>query len=64
MAFVTPVMEHWLEREIAQWVDPMTHCTMGERSYHRATSRSRVWEGVKWVSEQSMHTGKATGGDG
>ena len=19
--FVTPVMEHWLEREIAQWVD-------------------------------------------
>ena len=19
MAFVTPVMEHWLEREIAQW---------------------------------------------
>ena len=22
-AFVTPVMEHWLEREIAQWVRPM-----------------------------------------
>ena len=21
MAFVAPVMEHWLEREIAQWVD-------------------------------------------
>ena len=21
MAFVTPVMEHWLEREIAQWVE-------------------------------------------
>ena len=21
--FVTPVMEHWLEREIAQWVHPM-----------------------------------------
>ena len=20
MAFVTPVVEHWLEREIAQWV--------------------------------------------
>ena len=20
MSFVTPVMEHWLEREIAQWV--------------------------------------------
>ena len=22
-AFVTPVMEHWLEREIAKWVHPM-----------------------------------------
>ena len=22
-AFVTPVVEHWLEREIAQWVSPM-----------------------------------------
>ena len=69
-AFVTPVMEHWLEREIAQWVhqeglirrpiapwanalttelhlappwriDPMTHNTMSERSYHGATSRSQ-----------------------
>ena len=26
-AFVTPVMEHWLEREIAQWVhQEMTEC--------------------------------------
>ena len=23
MAFVKPVVEHWLEREIAQWVHPM-----------------------------------------
>ena len=23
MVFVTPVVEHWLEREIAQWVHPM-----------------------------------------
>ena len=23
MAFVTPVVEHWLKREIAQWVHPM-----------------------------------------
>ena len=22
-AFVTPVVEHWLEREIAQWVHPL-----------------------------------------
>ena len=28
-AFVTPVVEHWLEREIAQWrIDPTTHRTM------------------------------------
>ena len=44
-AFVTPVVEHWLEREIAQWVHhegpiPTTHRTMSECSYHRATSRS------------------------
>ena len=33
-AFVTPVVEHWLERKIAQ-----SH-TMSERPYHGATSRS------------------------
>ena len=32
-AFVTPVVGHWLEREI--------HCTMSERSYHGATCHSR-----------------------
>ena len=46
MVFVIPVVKHWLEREIAQWVhsmkDPMTHRTMSERSYHRATSRSTM----------------------
>ena len=36
-AFVTPVVENWLEREIAQWVHHMkdrstTHRTMSERS--------------------------------
>ena len=25
-AFVTPVMEHWLEREIAQWEDSSEDC--------------------------------------
>ena len=43
-AFVTPVVEHWLEREIAECVhhedDSTTHRTMNERSYHGATSRS------------------------
>ena len=47
-AFVTPVVVHWLEREIAQWIhhegiDPTTYRTMSERSYHGATSRSRTF---------------------
>ena len=40
MAFVAPVVEHWLEQEIAQWIDPTIHHTMSERSYRGATSRS------------------------
>ena len=32
-AFVTPVMEHWLEREIAQWVHPMKDRS-GDPSHH------------------------------
>ena len=47
-AFGTPVMEHWLEREIAQWrIDPMTHHTMSKRSYHGATSRSKTNQTVR-----------------
>ena len=40
-AFVTPVVEHWLE--IGQWVHhegSIVHRTMSERSYHGATFRS------------------------
>ena len=49
-AFVTPVVDHWLEREIAQWVHHMkdqsdAHRTMSERSYHGATSRSAKFKG-------------------
>ena len=40
-AFVTPVVEHWLEREIAQWVHHEGSIRRPiERSYHGATSRS------------------------
>ena len=38
-AFGTPVVEHWLEREIAQWVHPMKDRS-DDPSHHRATSRS------------------------
>ena len=35
-AFVTPVMEHWLEREIAQWAHPMKDRS-DDRSHHEQT---------------------------
>ena len=35
-AFVTPVMEHWLEREIAQWVHPMKD-RFDDPSHHERT---------------------------
>ena len=43
--FVTPVVEHWLEREISsigppRRIEPKIHRTMSERSYHGATSRT------------------------
>ena len=43
--FVTPVMEHWLEREIAQWVHPMKDRSDDPSHHERtlylwATSRS------------------------
>ena len=38
-AFVTLVEEHWLQREIAQWVHPMKDRS-DDPSHHGATSRS------------------------
>ena len=35
-AFVTPVVEHWLEREIAQWVHPMKDRS-DDSSHHERT---------------------------
>ena len=44
-AYVTPVVEHWLEREIAQWVHPMKDRSDDPSHHERtlylwATSRS------------------------
>ena len=36
MAFVTPVMEHWLEWEIAEWVHPMKDQS-NDTSHHEQT---------------------------
>ena len=30
--FIAPIVEHWLEREIAQWVDLRSYYTMSRRS--------------------------------
>ena len=41
-AFVTPVVEHWLEREIAQWVHPMKD-RFDNPSYHERTLLPRSY---------------------
>ena len=42
MAFVTQVMEHWLEREIAQWVHPMKDRS-DDPSHHEQTLLPRSY---------------------
>ena len=42
MAFVTPVVEHWLEREIAQWVQPMKDWS-DDPSHHERTLLPRSY---------------------
>ena len=41
-AFVTPVVEHWLEREIAQWVHPMKDRS-DDPSHHERTRLPRSY---------------------
>ena len=41
-AFVTPVVEHWLEREIAQWVHSMKDRS-DDPSHHERTLLSRSY---------------------
>ena len=42
MAFDTPVVEHWLEREIAQWVHPMKDRS-DDPSHHERTLLPRSY---------------------
>ena len=57
--FVTPVVEHWPEQEIAQWVKLMKDhpCTMSEHSYHGATSRSGALGDTERDLIKPYHTG-------
>ena len=41
-AFVTPVVEHWVEREIAQWVRPMKDRS-DDPSHHERTLLPRSY---------------------
>ena len=41
-SFVTPVVEHWLEREISQWVHPMKDRS-DDRSHHERTLLRRSY---------------------
>ena len=48
-AFVTPVVEHWLEREIAQWVHPMKDRS-DDPSHHERTLLPRSYISVPRIS--------------
>ena len=57
-AFVTPVVEQWLEGEIAQWVHPMKDRS-DDPSQHERTLLSRSYTGVtKAVVCAIMSVGK------
>ena len=47
-AFVTPVMEHWLEREIAQWVHTLKDRS-DDPSHHERTLLPRSYISLLFV---------------
>ena len=52
-AFVTPVVEHWLEREIAQWVQPMKDRS-DDPSNHERTLLPRSYISLLGIRNSSM----------
>ena len=48
-AFITPVVEHWLEREIAQWVLPMKDRS-DDPSHHERTLLPRSYISLPHVA--------------
>ena len=51
-AIVTPVVEHWLEREIAQWVQPMKDRS-DDPSHHERTLLPRSYISLLGTVEDS-----------
>ena len=56
-AFVTLVVEHWLEREIAQWVNPMKDRS-DNPSHHEQTFLPRSY--ILLQKKREAHTEKQT----
>ena len=52
-AFVTPVVKHWLEREIAQWVHPMKDRS-DDPSHHERTLLPRSYISLPMVGHLLM----------
>ena len=55
-AFVTPVVEHWLEREIAQWVHPMKDQS-DNPSHHERTLLPRSYISLPQFQGNVVHLG-------
>ena len=60
-AFVTPVVEHWLGREIAQWVHPMKDRSDDSSHHERTfylwtTTRSCIFMSTQPNSTQPIHS--------
>ena len=58
MAFVTPVVEHWLEREIAQWVVAVTDLVDYFSSTGKHFSKDTP---IMWASVVEDHCGGGGG---
>ena len=54
-AFVTPVVGHWLEREIAQWVHPMKDRS-DDPSHHERTLLPRSY--ISLIFDGDVHNGE------
>ena len=54
-AFVTPVVEHWVEREIAQWIHPMKD-RFDDPSHHERTLLPRSYISLHFVKKTPHDT--------
>ena len=54
-AFITPVVEHWLERKIAQWVHPMKDRS-DDPSHHERTLVPRNYISLPVEQPETLDT--------